>query len=61
MKIIHVRLIDFGESKYTDQMDDNDIEYFNNFLDPEGNIGKRFKSINDMLEYELNSWKLGLE
>jgi tRNA A-37 threonylcarbamoyl transferase component Bud32 len=55
-----VRLIDFGESIYIDQINEYDINHFNDFLDPMANIGKKFETIDDMLEYELNSWKLTL-
>lgn len=49
-----VKIIDFGESRKIDEMNDNDIEYFNNFLDPVTS----FKNIYDIIEYERTNWIL---
>lgn len=47
-----VRIIDFGESRFIDDLNADDIDYFNEFLDPTN----KFENIYDMLEYETTNW-----
>ncbi len=49
-----VRIIDFGESRLIDELDDDDIEYFNKFLDPT----LPFTTTKQIINYERTNWIL---
>lgn len=51
-----VRLIDFEYSVFISKINQNDIIFFNEFLDPLNNVGRKFENVSDLINYEKINW-----